>query len=67
MQKSEKAIGFIEKKSVSDSVYQEAVRQFTEDGVVDLIALLGHYASVSMILNAFEVPLPDGAEPPFSV
>ena len=57
----------VEKKSVSNTVYQEAVRQFTEEGVVDLIALLGHYASVSMILNAFEVPLPDGAKPPFPV
>jgi 4-carboxymuconolactone decarboxylase len=28
--------------------------------VVDLVGLLGYYTLVSMTLNAFEVPLPEG-------
>lgn len=55
-----------ENKSVSDASYQEAVKQFGEEGVVDLTVLVGHYVMVSMTLNAFEVPLPEGAEPPLS-
>jgi len=33
-----------------------------EQGMVDLTGLIGHYTMVSMTLNAFEVPLPAGAE-----
>lgn len=55
-----------EKKSVSEASYQEAISQFGVDGTVDLTVLVGHYAMVSMTLNAFEVPLPEGVEPPLS-
>ena len=56
-----------ENKSVSDASYQEAINQFGVDGTVDLTVLVGHYAMVSMTLNAFEVPLPEGVEPPLSI
>ena len=55
-----------EKRAVSDAVYQAAVNQFGEKGMVDLTGLIGHYTMVSMTLNAFEVPLPDGVEPSLS-
>ncbi len=53
--------------AVSDATYRAAVEQFGEKGVVDLTGLIGHYTTVSMTLNAFEVPLPEGAKPPLSV
>jgi len=34
-----------------------------ERGVVDLIALMGYYHMVSMLLNVDRYPLPDGAKP----
>ena len=36
-----------------------------ERGVVDLVGIIGYYALVSMTLNAFEMPLPNGVAPPF--
>jgi len=51
-----------EKHAISDAVYQAALKQFGEQGMVDLTGLIGHYTMVSMTLNAFEVPLPAGAE-----
>ena len=49
---------------VSDSVYGEARARLGEQGVVDLVGILGYYALVSMTLNVFEIPLPDGVAPP---
>lgn len=34
-------------------------------GLVDLVFTMGFYHQISMTLNAFEVPLPKGVEPPF--
>ena len=32
---------------------------------VELVGILGYYGLISMTINAFAVPLPDGAEDPF--
>jgi 4-carboxymuconolactone decarboxylase len=45
---------------VSDANYQRAIQAFGEQGVVDLIGVVGYYCLVSMTLNVFEMPLPDG-------
>lgn len=55
-----------EKHAVGDAVYQAALKQFGEQGMVDLTGLIGHYTMTSMTLNAFEVPLPAGVEPSLS-
>jgi len=52
---------------ITDATYAEAVGQLGEQGVVDLVGVLGYYALVSMTLNVFEMPLPDGVEPPLSL
>ncbi len=52
--------------AVSDNTYSEARTQLGEQGVVDLVGILGYYALVSMTLNVFEMPLPDGIAPPLS-
>jgi 4-carboxymuconolactone decarboxylase len=51
---------------VSDATYSKAKSQLGEQGVVDLIGILGYYAMVSMTLNVFEVPLPEGVAAPLS-
>lgn len=53
------------KKRVDDALYQDALTLLGERGVVELVFLAGYYATVSHILNAFEVGLPSGAELPF--
>jgi 4-carboxymuconolactone decarboxylase len=48
---------------VSDAVYAAAVARFGEQGVVDLIALVGYYNLVSMTLNVGQVQAPASAGP----
>lgn len=52
-------------KRVDDATYAAAVAVHGEEGVADLIHALGFYVLVCMTLNTFEVPLPEGATPPF--
>jgi 4-carboxymuconolactone decarboxylase len=55
----------INDQRVSDAHYRAAVDLFGEAGVVELVITAGHYTLISMILNTFEVPLPEGERPPF--
>ena len=48
-------------KQVSDQVYHDAVARFGEQGVTDLIGVLGYYNIVSMTLNVAEVHPPASA------
>ena len=57
------AMALHQHKKVSDSVYKAAVDELSEVTVVDLVGVLGYYTLISMTINAFEVPLPDGVEP----
>lgn len=45
-------------KQVSNAAYAAAVKRFGEQGVVDLVGLLGYYNVVSMTLNVAEVQPP---------
>ncbi|MCR9262121.1 MAG: carboxymuconolactone decarboxylase family protein [Pseudomonadaceae bacterium] len=54
-----------ENRKLSDAAFTEAVTQFGETGVAELIGLCGFYSLVSMTLNGFDVELPDGATYPF--
>jgi len=42
------------------SAYQRAVDMFGQHGVNELIYLVGHYCFVSITLNGFDIPVPDG-------
>ena len=50
---------------VSDETHQSAVAQLSEQGVVELVGVIGYYMLVSLTLNAFHVPLPEGVTQPF--
>lgn len=45
---------------VPDAVHAAAIREFGEQGVVELVGVLGYYILVAMTLNAFEIGLPEG-------
>jgi len=51
---------------VEDKTYQGTIEQIGEQGLVELIALMGLYVMVCMTLNTFEVPLIEGMKKPFS-
>ena len=55
----------LDEHRVSDHLYNEAVELLGEEGVAELVILLGYYTLVSMTLNVFEVPVPAGESAPF--
>ena len=55
----------VESRRVPEERYAAAVGLLGERGAVELVGLLGYYTLVCMTLNAFEVPLGEGMEPPF--
>jgi 4-carboxymuconolactone decarboxylase len=50
-------------KQASDAVFQTAKEKFGERGVVDMMAVVGYYQFVSLLLNVDRYPLADGAQP----
>lgn len=53
------------KTRVDDALYAEALDLLGPQGVTELVFLAGYYATISHILNAFEVGLPSGVDPAF--
>lgn len=49
--------------TVDDALFKAMRDRFGEQGVVDLIAVNGYYAFVSMILNVDRTPVPGGKSP----
>jgi len=48
-------------RRVDAETYGAAAALLGEAGMVELVALIGYYCLISMLLNLFEVPLPKGA------
>jgi 4-carboxymuconolactone decarboxylase len=57
------ATELLETKQVGDVNFKAARDLLGEQGVVDMIAVMGYYQLVSMLLNVDLHPLPSGAEP----
>lgn len=51
---------------LSDATYARVVKHFGEAGAFELLALVGYYTLVSLVLNGFNVPLPPGETLPFA-
>lgn len=49
---------------VSRELFDKAQAAFGNHGIVDLLFLAGCYHTVCSLLNAFEVPVPDGLSEP---
>lgn len=45
---------------VSDEAFNALLMRFGEQGVVDLVGLVGYYAFVGTVLNTFEIEPPEG-------
>ena len=52
-------------RRVSDATYKRVHKLLGDAGTVELVGILGYYAMVSMILNVFRMPLPEGTPAPF--
>ena len=53
------------KRRVSKPVFNRVYKLLGEAGTVELVGILGYYAMVSMTLNTFMAPLPEGLTAPF--
>jgi 4-carboxymuconolactone decarboxylase len=54
-----------EHRRVSDATFKAATSLLGEQGVVDLVGVMGYYDLVSMVLNVDRYPLPQGTQPAF--
>jgi 4-carboxymuconolactone decarboxylase len=52
-------------RQVSDLIYARSVAAFGIPATVELVGILGYYTMISMTINAFHVPVPNGASDPF--
>lgn len=57
------AMELIENRKVSDATYAKALSEFGEKTLVELVAIIGNYFAVALILNCFEIGTPDGSRP----
>ena len=48
----------------SDATYQAILTAYGIAGIVELTALIGYYSMVALTLNAHEIGVPEGAQPP---
>lgn len=52
------------KREVQDTVHDRAVALLGEDGVVELVCIVGFYSMVAVACNAFQPILPEGMDNP---
>ncbi len=57
------AITLHTERHIGDELYARAVKILGQEAVVDLTGILGYYTLISMTINVFELPPPDGAVP----
>jgi len=50
---------------ISDQTYAIAKEEVGENGIIDLVGIMGYYCLVSLTLNTFEISIPDGEKNPF--
>jgi len=53
------------KRRVGTATYNRVRTMLGDAGTVELVGILGYYALVSMTLNTFRMPLPEGMKPAF--
>src|SRR3954467_11779384 len=56
------ASALVRGSTLPDLVYRQAVLTFGQEGAAELIYLVGLYCLVSVILNGFNVPVPESAD-----
>jgi 4-carboxymuconolactone decarboxylase len=52
-------------RRVSNATYARVHKLLGDAGTVELVGMLGYYVMVSMILDAFRMPAPEGTPAPF--
>ncbi len=58
------ATEILRQKRVSDPTYQRALAKFGEQGVIDLLGVVGYYNFLAIVMNATRTAMPDGVAEP---
>jgi 4-carboxymuconolactone decarboxylase len=53
----------VETRAINDATYKRAVDRLGLDLVIEIVAAAGFYAFAAMTINAFDAPVPAGANP----
>jgi 4-carboxymuconolactone decarboxylase len=61
------ATELVRTKRVSNETFERAKTELGQTSVIDMVGIIGYYSLVSVTLNAFELPLPDGEKEPFDM
>jgi 4-carboxymuconolactone decarboxylase len=54
-------------RRIAPTTFERANKELGHKAVIDLVGIIGYYGLVSVTLNAFEIPLPEGEKLPFDV
>ncbi len=60
------AMELLEDYSVSEATYRQAMDRLGAEKVVELVAIVGFYVMLAMLIGAFQFQLPEGVEPAFT-
>ena len=55
----------LDRHCIDNETYQRATAIWGEEGMIELVSIIGYYCIVSLTLNAFEVPIVPGMQDPF--
>jgi 4-carboxymuconolactone decarboxylase len=58
------ATEILRQKRVSDATWRRAVAKFGEQGVIDLLGVVGYYNFLAIVMNATRTGLPEGVAEP---
>ena len=50
----------LKNNGVCDTTYGRAIKQYREQGVVDLLAVAGYYGLLALVMNVARTPVPEG-------
>ena len=51
-------------KRISDNTYRRGIQQFGEQGVIDLLAVVGYYNFLAIVMNGTRTAMPEGVAEP---
>jgi 4-carboxymuconolactone decarboxylase len=55
----------LDRRRISIKNYENTLNLLGEKGMLELVALLGYYSTISILLNTFEIPVPTTEQAPF--
>jgi 4-carboxymuconolactone decarboxylase len=58
------ATEILRQKRVSDPTYRRALAKFGEQGVIDLLGVVGYYNFLAIVMNAMRTGMPEGVSEP---